>query len=212
MVWTAFAALALFVATVLLNTPTLSWGPKIGIVGVIAMFAMLIAAFLPPARSNAENSRLHSIGESAHHCQCRDCGRTFTAAPDSAPGPPHGIAAPQQVAATARSVLQVSPFAGHVLLVALIAAVTVEATVSISQSGSVLHFFISEALISVLMTAAMLLVFGGGLLAIALFARARSSAMEHQIASHSPRHGCTCLWCGRKNTPQVSDGRGPHSV
>lgn len=199
-VWVSVAAMVLIAVLVLVNTPTMSWGLKVGMVGVIGMFAMVFAAFLSPARAAVDNSHQHCVGDSAHHCQCRDCGRTFTPAPSSPTGPPHAVPTPQQRAATARSMLRMAPFAGLVLLLTLMAALIIESSGWFGRTDSLLQFVFSDALVPIFFTLVMVFFVGVGLMVIVLVSRAQRNSMDREIASYSPQHGCTCTWCGRKNT------------
>ncbi len=192
--WIAIVLTVILAVVVLFYVAGLNWSLKAGMLGMISMAALFFAAMMSPARAAADNFRLHSVEDGTHQCQCRDCGRTFTPTPGSPTGPAHAMASPQQRGAAARSMMRISPIVALVLLLALIAAVVIDVTGSGTGAFPLVY------------TAALLGASAVGLMIIALVARAQRNAMDREIASYSPQHGCTCTWCGRKNTT-LSTGR-----
>lgn len=197
-VWLAMASMVVIALVVIFNTPTLTWGPRLGLLGVIGMYALLFAAVLRPARTAAENYRQHSVGDNAHHCQCRDCGRTFTPAPGSPTGRPRATASPQQRGAAARAMVGISPFVGLVLFVALIAAVVIDAV------GGQTEAFPLVFIVGLLIAHAV------GLVIVVVVAQLQRRATDREIARRPPQHGCTCSWCGRRNTQLPSNAGQPY--
>lgn len=188
--WVSLAVTVILAVVVLINTPTIGWSLTVGLLGMIGMYAVLFSGMVKPAGSAADNFRQHSVEDGGHHCQCRDCGRTFTPAPGSPTQPVRATATPQQRGAAARSMIRISPIAGMVLLIALIAAVVIDVIGKESQTGG----------FPLVYTVGLVLANAVGLLIIVVVARAQRNAMDRKIGSHLPQHGCTCSWCGRSGS------------
>lgn len=199
--WVAIAALVSMALGVLLGQQRLGWAPTMGMLGILGMFVLIFAAMLPPLMAGADDYRRHVSTQGTHHCQCRDCGRTFIPDPQSPLGRPHPIFIPQQRWTIFQAILNISPFAGLVVVVALIAAVILEFLQWSEENGSTAQFLGSDTIISVLVAALLFGVSGLLLLALVLGARVQRNRAAREIAIHSPQHGCTCAWCGRKNVP-----------
>lgn len=190
MVVVFIATMVGFVVVALFSAPTTGWGPAVIFLGLIGAFTLLVLAVLQPILAAHTDFRRHALGDSAHQCQCRDCGRAFVPATDSLIGPPNAKTSPQQRSAVARSMLRMSPIAGLVLFLSLIVAVIITASGWGVGTEPWLIFFLAVFDIFV----------GIGILVVVLVARAQRDATDREMARHSPQHGCTCQWCGREST------------
>lgn len=199
--WFGIVAFIAMAVVVFRMQPKLGWAPTMGLLGLIGVFLLLFAAMLPAVQAGAENFRRHISTSGTHHCQCRDCGRTFRPDPNSPPGRAHPIFIPQQRWAMAQAIVKISPYAGATVLLAFIAGVVFEALMWVDKNGSMTQFFTSDALISVLFALLLTVVSGSSVIFMGFSARYQRNRSAREIAIHSPQHGCTCAWCGRKNMP-----------
>lgn len=170
------------------------WTDVLALWTPILSFGVVFHAMLGPATAVRTNARRHSLGETAHECQCVHCERTFVAASAASPSSRSVLPPPKERLSATSAVLRGAVRAAVVIVLLLVAQVELTVRRNLGwESALIFHVLVA-------------LLIGGGFLIVALVALAMRRSDGRRVEEARRPHDCVCRWCGstrQLDTPPV---------